>query len=166
LFIKYFAGSFRLTEFTGSASGVIGDPYARSVLQFIPTLLQDPATGQFSLNEWSNGGREALLYVKPPGEEGDAWPVGFFEPGISSPQDCPNLVAIQGAGYSGRFNATTVNDSSGLCLASTATQTGTELQGTLSYWTKYWTCLAGGGGCTLVNQGQGSYTFRATYVPR
>ncbi len=164
IYIKYFAGRYRLSQFTGSSSGVIGDPYAQWVLQFVPTMLAHPEWSLFSISEWSDS-KDADFTILPPGEDGDTWYIGYSSAMSPGAADCPNGIVINGTSYSGSFSAASTYDSSVLCMSSTATQVGTEVQGTFSYWTTYYQCGYEPGSCTVKNQGQGSYTFTGSYTP-
>jgi hypothetical protein len=164
IYIKWFAGRYRLLQFTGNSSGVIGDPYAQWVLQFVPKMLAHPEWSLFGISEWRTS-KDADFTTLPPGEDGDTWYIGYWSADAPGAADCPNGIAINGASYSGRFSAATTDTKSILCMSSTATQSGTEVQGTFSYWTRYYQCGSTPESCTVKNEGQGSYTFSGSYTP-
>ena len=161
--IKYFAGRYRLDQFSGTASGVIGDPYAQWVLQFVPMIQQHPDWAFFDWSEWSDS-EDAAFTTVPPDGDANTWLIGLsdsFSPGTA---DCPSFAEVVGNTYSGQFCAGSTDTQCILCLSSTAAQTGTQLNGTFGYWTKYFSCSGTPQTCTPINQGQGSYTFHAAYA--
>ena len=126
-------------------------------------MLAHPDWALFNWSEFTRS-RDATFDLVPPGDDGSAWVIGYYRADTPGTADCPNSAVVNGNTYSGRVCAIAGPSGCILCLSSSATQSGTDLAGSFGYWTKYFSCTSDEPpSCTTINEGQGAYTFTATY---
>ncbi|HYN43948.1 MAG TPA: CARDB domain-containing protein [Thermoanaerobaculia bacterium] len=151
--IAYFEGRFRMTEFRGSSSGTI------SHTAFLARMALDPTNTYFHYTTYSSS-QSAYLSLDPPGGSSEMYLLGQTDPSFVA-TDCPPMMTISGNTLVMRSSSAAGGNPGPAyqCTSSTITQNGSQIVGTVSFWERAYNASGG-----IQSEGQGSYTFRGTYV--
>jgi len=167
--IGYFRGNCKLNQFSGGTSGEFGDPYVRDYyVAVIQAMAADPANTYFSLSRWEDGGLSAYLTHDPQGGEAEGRLIASYEPDDDIDRgDCPTIFNLNGNRVTTQFGPSIATLDNGekratLCISFDGTQNGTELQGTFSFWAKYYKY----GEAPPETEGSASYTLKGNFVKK
>ena len=152
--IAYFEGEFRMAEFKGSSSGTIyfTDLLARMAL--------DPTNTYFHKTVFSSGEISAYLQLHPPNGSYDLMKLGTTEPGYNT-IDCLPVMTFSGNSLTMRYSSAFSVSVALQCVSSQISQNGSQIAGTVTFWEHFYNDKG-----VLERQGEGSYTFRGTYVKK
>jgi hypothetical protein len=151
--IAYFVGEFRMTEFRGSSSGIVA-------IDFLARMALDPTNTYFRRTVYGDSSEASYLELRGPGGSTDTVVLGTSDPSWwGNAADCPSLITASGNSLSMRFSTAPIGTVFRQCLSSQISQNGSQIVGTVSFWERAYNASGG-----IQSEGQGSYTFRGTYV--